>query len=155
MIRIVKHSYIMRYFHIFFRDVIQPLLSSLTLFRVFSSRNGFTRARVAWTYSGAERKCIALNRAGNRPRKAVIRFRRAAAPSAPPCRNENPLQSTTATKPDCWKKEHSSSLNVQAACNDPGLEERVESRLTMSVLNECDIKPTAIQSVLLKACRGF
>ncbi|EZA54190.1 hypothetical protein X777_06040 [Ooceraea biroi] len=56
----------------------------LTLFRVFSSRNGFTRARVAWTYNGAERKCIALNRAGNRPRKAVIRFRRAAAPSAPP-----------------------------------------------------------------------
>lgn len=78
--------------------------SCLTLFRVFSSRNGFTRARVAWTYRGAERKCIALNRAGNRPRRAAIRFRKAAAPNALPCRNENPLQSTTTTKPHCWKK---------------------------------------------------
>lgn len=85
----------------FYNIIVRRLYISPTLFRVFSSRNGFTRARVAWTYSGAERKCIALNRAGNRPRKAAIRFRRAAAPSAPPCRNENPLQSTTATKPDC------------------------------------------------------
>lgn len=88
-----------------FQEVILKNNSKFTLLRVFSSRKGLTRVKVAWTYKGAERKCIALNLAGNRPRSAAIKFRRAAAPNAPPCRRENPLQSTTATKPDCCKNQ--------------------------------------------------
>lgn len=56
----------------------------VTLCRTFSSRKGFTSARVACTYNGGDKKWMALNLAGNFPRREVIKLRRAYVPKAFP-----------------------------------------------------------------------